>query len=251
MRLLDNAQGNYRFLTGIAPYSAGVVAMPGYEIVRVTLQTPVAYRPGFALIERYLAARQRPQQALCGVELRLPQPLSFGGFNDFNVGYQALLADWNLLLGENNPVARTNIAPAIDPPTEPCLYAFSYTIACNESTPPPTFIVAGAGDLDDQANLSLAAIVRPGETSAQALGEKAACVMAVMTARLTGLGMAWANVTAVDLYTTQPIHPVLRPVILAALATPPSTASIGTTAIRPSPIWPLRWICAAFVGNDE
>lgn len=212
MQLIENPQGNYRFLTGIAPYSAGVVALPGYEIVRVTLHTPLPYRQGFAQIDRQLQSQNRPRQALCAVELRLPKPLSFAGFGEFNQGYRALLADWQILIGDHNPIARTNVAPAVQPPAEPSLYAFSYTLPA--TTDRPTFIVAGAGDLRDQADLSTAAVVRPGETSAQALREKAHCVMGVMQERLTGLQMDWSQVTAVDLYTAQPIQPFLRQEIL-------------------------------------
>jgi len=217
MPLLDNPHGNYRFLTGIAPYSAGVVSMAGYEIVRVTIQTPLPYRQGFELIDRYLAGLARPRQALCAVELRLPQPLTFAGFNAFNAEYRALLSEWDILLGELNPVARTNIAPALQPPGEPALYAFSYTVASADASSPPTFVVAGAGDLRDQAQLSSAAVVRPGETTAHALREKTAAVMGEMTARLLGLQMDWSDVTTVDVYTAQPLHPVLRTEILAQI----------------------------------
>ncbi len=163
MQLLDNPDGNYRFLTGIAPYSAGVIAMPGYEIVRATLQRPLPYVAGFSQIERYLGTVDRPRVALCAVELRLPRPLSFAGFGEFNGGYQQLLASWGLLLSGRNPVARTNVAPTVAAPSEPSLYAFSYTVPSERTE--PTFIVAGAGDLRDQAALSADAVVRPGETS--------------------------------------------------------------------------------------
>lgn len=207
MELLTHPIGNYRFFTGIAPYSAGVVALPGYEIVRVTLHQPIPYRQGFALIEGHLAAVGRPRQALCAVELRLPAPRSFTGFIDFNRDYRAILADWSILVGDHNPVARTNIAPAFAPPSEPSMYAFSYTMPSTISM--PTFIVAGAGDLNDQANLTPAAVVRPGETSAHALQEKAAMVMSVMEERLAGLQMSWAEATAVTIYTVYPVRPLL------------------------------------------
>jgi hypothetical protein len=205
--VLDHPVGNYRFHPGIAPYSAGVVAMPGYEIIRVTLPQTVPYREGFALIDAHLRAAERPRQALCAVELRLPAPRSFTGFIDFNRDYRAILADWEILVGAENPVARTNVAPAFAPPVEPSLYAFSYTTPSTLTT--PTFIVAGAGDLYDQANLSTAAVVRPGESSAHALQEKAAVVMACMTSRLAGLGMDWGGVTAVNVYTVYPVRPLL------------------------------------------
>lgn len=207
MQLLDHPIGNYRFFTGIAPYSAGVVALPGYEVVRVTFQQAVPYRQGFELIANHLAAAGRPRQALCAIELRLPAPRSFTGFIDFNRDYRAILASWDILVGEHNPVARTNIAPAFAPPTEPSMYAFSYTIP--SQTTLPTFIVAGAGDLNDQANLTPAAVVRPGETSAHALQEKAAMVMSVMEERLSGLQMTWDAVTAVTIYTIYPVRPLL------------------------------------------
>jgi hypothetical protein len=215
MQLLDHPVGNYRFLTGIAPYSAGVAAQRGYEIVRVTLQKPVSYQSGFQLIDRHLEEHGRPAQALCGVELRLPAPLSFQGFIDFNVGYRALLAERAILVGEYNPVARTNVAPAVAAPVEPSLYAFSYTVPAPSA--PPTFVVAGAGDLRDQAILAPEAVVRPGEETLDALRDKVACVMDVMEARLTGLELSWADATTVNLYTTRNIQPLLAAAILARM----------------------------------
>lgn len=202
--LLDHPVGNYRFHPGIAPYSAGVVAMPGFEIIRVTLGQSLPYRAGFDKIAEHLAAHNRPRQALCAIELRLPAPRSFTGFIDFNRDYRAILADWQILVGDENPVARTNVAPAYAPPAEPSLYAFSYTVPSD--TPASTFIVAGAGDLYDQAKLGTEAVVRPGETSAHALREKSAVVMQCMESRLSGLGMAWSGVTAVNVYTVYPLR---------------------------------------------
>lgn len=217
MQLLANPAGNYRFLTGIAPYSAGVVAAPGYEIVRAVLAHSVPWHAGFARIERHLSGLGRPRAALCGVELRSPAPFSFAGFAAFNGEYQMRLAEWNLLLDGVNPIARTNVAPAVNLPAEPSLYAFSYTRSIDSPDASRTFIVAGAGDLRDQADLSPAAIVRPGATSAEAMAEKAAAVLAVMQARLFGLGMTWADVGGVGVYTVQPLHPLLESTIFSSL----------------------------------
>jgi hypothetical protein len=205
--LIDNPLGNYRFLTGIAPYSCGAVAMPGFEIVHVALQQPMPYRFGFQRIARHLEASGRPKHALCGSELRLPAPVSFQGFADFNGEYQELLSDWGLMVEGRNPIARTNIAPAVRPPEQPSLYAFSYTAPTAADA--PTFIVAGAGDLDDQTNLSAEAIVCPNETTEEALREKARTVMDVMQARLDGLNVGWRTVTAIDVYTVYPVQPFL------------------------------------------
>lgn len=215
--LLDNVSGNYRFLTGIAPYSCGVVAMPGYEIIHVTLRQPIPYQSGFERILSHLTATSRPSQALCAIQLRLPVPLSFEEFSTFNAEYQQVLAKWDLLLDGNNPVARTNIAPAWHPPEEPSLYAFSYTMPTSNNPLSPTFIVAGAGDLNDQTNLSPEAIVRPNETSTEALQEKAQCVMQVMRERVSGLKVSWADATTVEVYTVYPIHSFLTDTLLSQL----------------------------------
>ena len=38
--LIDNPRGGYRFLTGISPFSSGVVASDGHEVVHATPATP-------------------------------------------------------------------------------------------------------------------------------------------------------------------------------------------------------------------
>jgi hypothetical protein len=212
MTPIDNSKGDYMFLPGIAPYSSGVVAMPGYEIVHATLRQPVPYRHGFDLIDQHLNAQGRPRYALCAIELRSPQPFTFAGFAEFNQGYQDILAGWDLLVNGQNPIARTNVAPAVNPPAEPSLYAFAYTVLRAASDTFPSFVVAGAGDI--AGGLSAANIIRSGETSAEAMQEKAAHVMGIMQQRLTGLYGSWADVTAVDIYTVHSLAPFLAPIIL-------------------------------------
>ena len=82
--LAENKLGNYSFLKGIAPYSAGVVAEAGFEIVHVRLSRYVPLRLGFDAIVAHLGKEGRPVQAICGMELRSPKPFSFTGFNEFN-----------------------------------------------------------------------------------------------------------------------------------------------------------------------
>jgi hypothetical protein len=216
MELITHPTGSYRFLTGIAPFSSGTAALPGYEIVHVTLQQALPYRQGFELIDRHLAGLGRPRQALCAIELRSPKPFTFAGFDQFNQGYQQLLAAWEVLVEGRNPIARTNVAPEVRPPAEPSLYAFSYTIPNSAAETPLTFIIAGAGELI-RGDLAPQAIVRAGETSAEAMQEKAAYVMSVMQARLTGLQAGWAGVSAVDIYTVHPIQSFLATTILDQL----------------------------------
>jgi hypothetical protein len=208
--LRDGPDRSYRFLPGIAPYSSGVVAGPGQEIVHVTLRAPVPWRQGFTRIERHLTEDGRPRTALCGIELRSPAPFTFEGFDTFNEGYRAVLAEWKLLVGGDNPIPRTNVAPVAAAPGEPSLYAFAYTVP--GATPTPTFVVAGAGELRDHPR-GPAGIVRHGETSPDAMREKARFVMDVMQQRLQALGADWSRVTAIDVYTAHPIHDLIEAIL--------------------------------------
>jgi hypothetical protein len=212
MPLIDHPLGNYRFLPGIAPYSCGVVSASGFEIVHVTFHRPVPYRRGFEEIEGHLASEKRPRAALCGVELRSPCPFSFEGFAEFNAGYARILENWGLFVEGVNPVARTNVAPEVDPPVEPVLYGFSYSRPCNPALP-PTFVVAGAGELPEGV-LTADGIIRAGDTSSEAIHAKALFVMELMEHRLFGLSADWDTVTAIDIYTVHPIEPLLPEVIL-------------------------------------
>lgn len=215
MTLIAQPAGQYRFLPGGEPYSAGVVAEAGAEIVHATLAQPVPWRAGFDRIDRHLRDHGRPRTALCGIQLRLPAPLPFDGFVHFNQGYRALLGEWELLVDGKNPIPRTNVAPVVGAPAEPSLYAFSYTVPADAETA-PTFVVAGAGELRP-GFMSAAGIVRPGETSEDALREKAAYVVGVMAERLHGLGLDWGGVNAVSVYTAHPIEPFLVDTVLRPL----------------------------------
>src|SRR5437763_7239020 len=173
--LRDVPGGGYRFLPGIEPYSSGAVALPGYEIVHVTLCAPVPWRDGFALIDRHLREKSRPRTALCAIALRIPKALSFDGFAEFNAGYLEQLVAWGLLLVDGaNPIARTNVAPLVGAPLSPSLYAFAY--AAPGATARTTFVVAGSGEGD---RLNSDTILRRGGTSAEAIRQKAAFVMRV------------------------------------------------------------------------
>ena len=87
LMLVENKRGNYFFLKGIAPYSAGVVAGTGFEVVHVRFARYIPLRSGFDAVEAHLKRAGRPRQAMCGMELRSPKPFSFAGFNQFNAGY--------------------------------------------------------------------------------------------------------------------------------------------------------------------
>jgi hypothetical protein len=211
--LRDVPTGGYRYLPGIPAFSSGVVAMPGWEIVHVTLAAPVPWRAGFARIDDHLQRVGRPRQALCGIMLRSPAPFTFDGFDGFNQGYRELLQEWKILLDGDNPIPRTNVAPVIGAPSEPVLYAFDYTVA--GATPAPTFVVAGAGEVRDRTR-GRQGIVRVDETSPDAMREKARFVLTIMEDRLRALGGRWDRVTTIDVYAAHPIHGIVEDEILRA-----------------------------------
>jgi hypothetical protein len=212
MNLMRHPRGDYFFLPGISPYSRGVVSAPGFEIAHITFHRPVPYRRVFGLIKRHLESQGRPRAALCGIELRSPRPFSFGGFGEFNAGYARILEDWDLFVDDINPVARTNVAPEVDPPAEPVLFGFSYTRPCDPALP-PTFVVSGAGELPEGV-LAPEAIIRAGDTSPDAMIRKASFVLDLMERRLEGLGAGWSGVTSLNLYTVHPLERILPEVIL-------------------------------------
>jgi hypothetical protein len=211
---IDNAKGNYSFLKGISPYSAGVVASRGFAIEHARFQRALPLRAGFAAVDRHLTTLGRPRQALCGIELRSPRPFTFQGFADFNAGYVDILKSWEILQDGLNPVARTNVAPEVDPPSEPQLYGFSYTVASGRAA--ITFVVAGAGELPE-GSLDPHDVIRRGEDSADALAAKVRFVLGLMESRLHELGADWRDVTTTDVYTVHDIKPLLAKEILPRL----------------------------------
>ena len=118
--LIPFPDGGFSFLEGVFPYSQGVVARPGFAIERARFSRPVPVTEGFRRIADYLSSIGRPKTAFCACELRSPKPFSFAGFGDFNKSYVAVLEQWGLYRDGDNPVARSNVAPEIDPPAEPC-----------------------------------------------------------------------------------------------------------------------------------
>lgn len=210
--LLENVKGGYHFLTGIAPYSSGVIAASGYEIVHATLKASLPWQAGFEAVDAHLHAVGRPRHALCGMALRSPEPYTMDGFIGFNRAYCAVLQDWDVFVDGHNPVARTNVAPVLDAPPTSVLHAFSYTIP-QAKQKGPTFVVAGAGELASR-ELVRDGIVRLGEVSPDAMREKATYVMDVMTKRLTGLGGSWDDVRVVNIYSAHSVDALVNEVVL-------------------------------------
>lgn len=203
--VLPFVAGDYRFIKGVFQYSAGVAAMPGHRVVRVRFLDPLPLNEGFRRIAEILARERRPLTAFCACELRSPAPFTEAGFRAFNEAYVGTLEQWQLFDGVTNPVARSNVCPAVNPPSEPSFHAFAYTERSNSNE--PSFIVAGGAEAPEGRGNYHDHIVRLGDVSPDGLKEKARWVLGEMERRLGALGYSWRETTATQVYTVHDIHP--------------------------------------------
>lgn len=211
---IDFDAGGYRYLPAVFQYSAAVAAQPGFRVERAYFASPRPLAEGFAAVEAHLRALGRPLAAFCACELRSPAPFTEQGFVDFNRRYVVTLERWGLYREGVNPVARTNVCPLFDPPPEPALHAFSYTVPSHPQ-PRGTFVIAGSGETREGGASYRDSIVRLGDTSAAALRDKLRAVVSAMGQRLGALGFGWDDATAVQVYTVHDIGPLLREEIAA------------------------------------
>jgi hypothetical protein len=223
--------GNFECLEGGFPYSSGVIASPGYHLVRARFAEPPDVSNGFEKIAQHLGRVGRPLTALCAVELRSPQPFTFAGFHEFNVGYVKVLMDWGLVREGLNPVARSNVCPGFKPPSQPVFHAFTYTVPNNsgaiqnkseqmqaeskQAEPLQAelsgrdYVVAGSGEWPEGQAFPEAIIARD-DLSPEGLAAKVSFVMQTMQARCAGLKADWGRLTAAQVYTTQNFHALVE-----------------------------------------
>ena len=213
---------DYAFLAGGAPFSSGVIAAPGFEIVRARFARPLPVAQGFEAIAAHLHQRSRPLTALCAAELRSPQPFSFDGFSQFNAAYVSTLRHWGLMEKDANPVARSNVCPVYEAPTEPLFHAFCYTMPSaavqvgllttsdhSERAPGPrSFVLAGYAEWAEGTAFPEGIVAR-GDRSPAGLAAKAAYVLDTLQQRCASLGGNWQALTAIQIYTEHDIGPLV------------------------------------------
>jgi hypothetical protein len=235
--LVVNERGGYRFLPGVPFLSFGVVAADGFEIVRTTFRQPRPFAAGMADIERVLKASGLPVHALCGLELRSARPLSRQEFGEFNQAYIRHLKAAGLVIGDDIPVTRTNVAfSASERLTDGMSGAPDVTIhAWSHSRPAtrgvrattPTFVLAGIPEIRNLRAAGLGRerpdIVAMGDTTSDgfptlaALRQKTEFILTALDQTMRTLGVEWADVTGVQLYTVHNAHPLLADHILPRL----------------------------------
>ena len=150
--------------------------------------------------------------------MRSPAPFTDDGFRSFNELYVTTLREWGLLDNGDNPVARSNVCPEIGPPATPSFHAFCFTVPAEGAG--PTFAISGSGEAREGGARYVERTVRAGETSADAMREKAQFVLGEMERRLGLLGFAWADTTATQVYTVHNFHPFLADDIIRRGAAP-------------------------------
>ena len=235
--LVVNEQGGYRFLPGVPFLSFGVVAADGFEIVRTTFRQPRPFAAGMADIERLLEGSGRSLHALCGLELRSARPLSRSELDELNQAYIGHLKAAGLLVGDDVPVTRTNVAfSASERPTngmsgapEVTIHAWSHSrpVARGVRATAPTFVLAGIPEIRNLRAAGLGRerpdIVALGDTTSDgfptfaALRQKTEFILTALDQTMRTLGVEWADVTGVQLYTVHNAHPLLADLILPRL----------------------------------
>ncbi|MCW5622835.1 MAG: hypothetical protein KIS79_17120 [Burkholderiales bacterium] len=208
--LLENEAGGYRVLPAGQVFCAGVVPLEGYEIVHALVSPWVPLREAWSLVEAHLAAHQRPMQALCGMELRIPEQLTPEGFRTFNGPYIAQLRKYRLIIGNYSAVCRTNVAPAADAPQEAMLHAFSYCLPARSAA--PTFCVSGTADIDTRGR-----IVAEGDLSPAGMRRRLQHCIDVTSERLALLELQWASATHIDLCVARDIDDLIGELLVPAL----------------------------------
>jgi hypothetical protein len=195
--------GGYRYIPHAFQYSGGVEALPGHRIERVEFSRPIPLAAGFTWIEAYLGNLGVPLTGFCACELRSPDQFTDQGFIDFNRHYTGTLLRWGVMKNaEDNPVARSNVIPLLDKPTEPSFHAFCFTRPANGAS--GSFVIAGSGEASDELVPYRERTIRFGETSPDAMREKALFVVGRMDQRMAALAKTWADTTATQIYSVHP-----------------------------------------------
>lgn len=178
------AAGSYRFVVAPGrPFSSGIVADRGFDLVHAVFFRPVPLAAGLETARRHVESAGRPAAALAAFELRIPEPLSREGFDAFNEPYVERMASLGLRSGEDWVTARTNVAPTTAPVAEPSLYAFTYTVP-GADRPQPAFRLSGATE------------TRHDGTDADRLRS----IVEALAGPMGELGVSWEASTAINLY---------------------------------------------------
>jgi hypothetical protein len=208
--LIDQPVGGLRFATGGQVFAGGAVAAEGHGLVHAVLDPWLPLDDAYAFVETHLRALGRPMQALCGMELRLPRQLTRDEFDTFNQPYVQRLIEWGLLVGGRNPVSRTNVAPAMDPPEQPMLHGFTFSMPGLDGR--RDFVMAGMTETGPGGR-----IIAAGDTSPAGLRAKVQHVIEAVSRRLEGLGRRFEDASHVEFYTALSAEALVTDLLVPAI----------------------------------
>lgn len=208
--LIHNQAGGYKIQPGGSVYCAGVRPDDGFEVVRVVLRPWIPLDRAYAFIERHMQSVARPVQAFCGIELRVPAPLTFDQWSSFNVPYLKQLREWGLIFDGQSGVCRSNIALAMKAPDVTAVCAFSYTVPTAEKV--TTFFLSGTADIDSSGK-----IIAEGDTGPAAMHKRARFTIDTVGATLRKLKVGWEDTTQIALFHVADIPNLWGPTLLGEL----------------------------------
>lgn len=204
--IIASPQGGYSFLKGgMHPFSGGVACHKGHALTRVRFRAPLPLAEGLVKAAAFIKAQNRPLSALAACELRSPAPMSLAEFAAFNRIYVEQLKANGFPAEAPFPMARSNVAPTLVPPSTNTLFAFTYTMTAAETQTRPDFLISGAAEIMDEPRT----VIAEGDPSPAATEKKASYVFEQLRIRVEGLGCQWSDVTGVQIYTPRSLDPVV------------------------------------------
>jgi hypothetical protein len=197
--------GGYRFLKGgMHPFSGGVACQKGDALTRVRFRTPLPLADGLARAASFIRAQGRPLASLAACELRSPAQMSLTDFAAFNQSYVEQLKANGFPSEAPFPMARSNVAPTLTPPSTNTLFAFTYATPADAKAH-PDFLISGKAEIIDEPRSVIAA----GDPSPAGTEKKAAYVFEQLRIRVEEIGCQWSDITGVQIYTPRSLDPVL------------------------------------------
>jgi hypothetical protein len=210
-------QGGYSFLKGgTHPFSGGVACHKGHALTRVRFRAPLPLADGLAKAAAFIKAQGRPLSALAACELRSPAQMSLADFAAFNRTYVEQLKANGFPAEAPFPMARSNVAPTLAPPSTNTLFAFTYSVAAAEAQERPDFLISGKAEIIDEPRT----VIAEGDPSPAATEKKASYVFEQLRIRVEELGCQWTDITGIQIYTPRsldPVVPLLKRIGLAAV----------------------------------
>ncbi|HXE29121.1 MAG TPA: hypothetical protein VN656_11435 [Stellaceae bacterium] len=204
--IISSPQGGYSFLKGgMHPFSGGVACSKGHALTRVRFRTPLPLAEGLAKAASFIKAQNRPLTTLAACELRSPAQMSLADFAAFNKTYVEQLRANGFPAEAPFPMARSNVAPTLAPPSTNTLFAFTYTTTAAEAQGRPDFLISGKAEIIDEPRQ----VIAEGDPSPAGTEKKATYVFEQLRIRVEEIGCQWADVTGIQIYTPRSLDPVV------------------------------------------